>query len=100
MSLISLDLDNFKQINDAHGHPYGDEILRGVGVALRSAIRNIDTAARIGGEEFALVLPGASSEAAFAVAERARAAIEAIPVCGFELSCSAGIAAYPARRRG
>ncbi len=95
VSLISLDLDDFKRINDAHGHPYGDEILRAVGRALRNAVRNIDTAARIGGEEFALVLPGASSEAAFAVAERARQGIEAIAVAAFELSCSAGIAAFP-----
>jgi diguanylate cyclase (GGDEF)-like protein len=95
VSLVSLDLDDFKQINDAHGHPYGDEILRAVGVELRSAIRNIDSAARIGGEEFALILPGASSEAAYVVAERARQAIEAIAVSGFELSCSGGIAAFP-----
>ena len=54
-----------------------------------------DTAARIGGEEFALILPGADSDTAFAVAERAREAIAAIAVHGFELSCSAGIAAFP-----
>ena len=95
VALISLDLDDFKRINDAHGHPFGDEVLRRVGAALCAAVRNIDTPARIGGEEFALILPGADSEAAFVVAERARSEIEAIAVPGFELSCSSGIAAFP-----
>jgi diguanylate cyclase (GGDEF)-like protein len=95
VGLITLDLDDFARVNEAHGHPYGDNVLRGVGAALRTAIRNVDTAARLGGEEFALILPGASSEAAFAVAERAREAIEAIVIPGCELSCSAGIAAFP-----
>ena len=93
--MISLDLDDFKRINDTHGHPFGDDVLRSVGVALRASVRNIDTAARIGGEEFALILPGADSETAFTVAERARREIEAIAVPDFELSCSSGIAAFP-----
>ena len=96
VALVTLDLDNFKSINDTHGHPYGDTILSAVGSALRDAIRSNDTAARIGGEEFALVLPGSDGEAAFVVAERARANVAAIAVRGFELSCSAGIAAFPA----
>ncbi len=95
VALVICDLDNFKAINDTHGHPYGDDVLRGVGSALRAAIRSGDSAARIGGEEFALVLPGSDSHAAFAIAERAREAIGAVPVHGFELSCSAGVAAYP-----
>ena len=96
VALVTLDLDNFKVVNDTHGHPYGDTILSAVGSALREAIRSNDTAARVGGEEFALVLPGSDGEAAFAVAERARANVAAIAVRGFELSCSAGIAAFPA----
>ncbi len=96
VALVTLDLDNFKSINDTHGHPYGDTILSAVGSALRDAIRSNDTAARIGGEEFGLVLPGSDGEAAFVVAERARANVAAIAVRGFELSCSAGIAAFPA----
>ncbi len=95
VALVSLDLDDFKRINDAHGHPVGDQILRKVGTALCTAVRNIDTAARIGGEEFALILPGADSTTAFVVAERARREIESIEVPGFELSCSSGIAAFP-----
>ena len=95
VGVVIFDLDNFKMINDTHGHPYGDEVLRGVGSAVRRAIRDGDFAARVGGEEFALVLPGSDSHAAFAVAERVRAAVGGVPVHGFELSCSAGVAAYP-----
>ena len=59
-------------------------------------MRASDTAARVGGEEFALILPGSDAETAFAVAERARENVAEIAVHGFELTCSAGIAAYPA----
>jgi diguanylate cyclase (GGDEF)-like protein len=90
-----LDLDNFKTINDVHGHPYGDEVLRRVGNAIRGAVRGHDVAARMGGEEFALILPGADSDKAFAVAERTRRAIGEVGGIDFELSCSAGVAAYP-----
>jgi diguanylate cyclase (GGDEF)-like protein len=95
VALVALDLDNFKPINDTHGHPYGDEVLRAVGVALNGSVRGNDSAARVGGEEFALILPGSDSDTAFAVAERAREAVARIPVHGFELTCSAGIAAFP-----
>ncbi len=95
VAVVVCNLDNFKRINDTHGHPYGDEVLRGVGAAIRRVTRAGDTAARIGGEEFALILPGSDSNTAFAVAERTREAIAAVPVHGFALSCSAGVAAYP-----
>jgi diguanylate cyclase (GGDEF)-like protein len=95
LALVILDLDNFKPVNDAHGHPYGDEVLRSVGAALRGAVPAGGQAARIGGEEFGLILPGANGRAAFEIAELARAAVAAIPVYGFELSCSAGVAAFP-----
>ncbi len=94
-ALVVLDLDNFKPVNEAHGHPYGDEVLRGVGAALRGALPEGGQAARIGGAEFGLILPGSDSESAFEVAERARAAVATVPVHGFELSCSAGVAAFP-----
>ena len=71
-------------------------MLRGIGAKLRSAVRGEDVPARVGGEEFALILPGSSSDSAYEVAERAREAISHVPVHGFELSCSAGIATYPA----
>jgi diguanylate cyclase (GGDEF)-like protein len=95
LTLVHFDLDNFKIVNDTHGHPYGDDVLRGVGAELISAVRAGDAAARIGGDEFALILPGAGAEEAHAVAERARAAIGRVRVHGIELSCSAGMASYP-----
>lgn len=77
LSLLLLDLDDFKQLNDSHGHQAGDEVLRRVGTALAAfANRAGDVAARYGGEEFALLLPGTSLESALAVAESVRARIE------------------------
>lgn len=96
VSLVSLDLDDFKAVNDTYGHPYGDEVLRGIGAELKRSVREFDTAARVGGEEFALILPDTPSDAAHEVAERARAAIARVPVDQLELSCSAGIASFPA----
>ena len=95
LALVAIDLDNFKSINDTLGHPYGDRVLRAVGAALAASVRSTDTAARVGGEEFALILPGADADTSFAVAERARERVAKIQVDGFELSCSAGIAVFP-----
>jgi diguanylate cyclase (GGDEF)-like protein len=95
LALVLLDLDNFKQVNDRHGHPYGDEVLRAVGTRLSGAIRKRDVAGRIGGEEFALILPDTDAESALQVAERARAAVARVSVHELELTCSAGIAAFP-----
>jgi diguanylate cyclase (GGDEF)-like protein len=75
--LILADLDDFKAINDEHGHPAGDVVLREVAQALRETVREIDLPARWGGEEFAVVLPGTDLEGAGQVAERLRDAIEA-----------------------
>ncbi len=92
VSIVMLDLDEFKAINDQHGHPYGDQILIDVADALRTAIRAHDTLARMGGEEFAILLPDADAAAAHDIAERARAAIAGIPAARTALSCSAGVA--------
>jgi diguanylate cyclase (GGDEF)-like protein len=92
VSVIMLDLDEFKAINDMHGHPHGDKVLVGVADALRRSIRLHDTVARMGGEEFAILLPDADDAAAYAIAERARDAIAGVPVARTTLSCSAGIA--------
>ncbi len=75
--LLMLDIDNFKRVNDVHGHVAGDAVLREVAAVLGETAREIDLAARYGGEEFALILPGAGLEGAGQVAERVRAAIEA-----------------------
>jgi diguanylate cyclase (GGDEF)-like protein len=75
--LLMIDIDNFKLVNDRHGHVAGDAVLREVANVLRETAREIDLAARYGGEELALILPGAGLEGAGQVAERVRAAIEA-----------------------
>ncbi|WP_339949641.1 diguanylate cyclase [uncultured Albimonas sp.] len=79
LSLMLLDLDRFKQINDCHGHPAGDAVLRGFAARLRAAVRGVDLVARIGGEEFCVALPGADEAEARGVAERVRAAVAAAP---------------------
>ncbi|MDQ3571549.1 MAG: diguanylate cyclase [Actinomycetota bacterium] len=76
LSLIILDLDDFKAINDTHGHAQGDEVLRAVGRVLASEPRAIDEAARYGGEEFVVALPETDAEGAVEVAERIRVRLE------------------------
>jgi diguanylate cyclase len=76
-SLIVLDLDHFKGLNDRYGHGVGDHVLRATGQVIRSALRPNDLAARIGGEEFAVLLPGAKADEARRVGERLRAALAA-----------------------
>jgi diguanylate cyclase (GGDEF)-like protein len=76
LSLVVFDLDRFKSINDRFGHPAGDAVLRRFGDTVRGILREDDRFGRLGGEEFALLLPGMSLGAAFAVAERVRAAFE------------------------
>ena len=82
VSLIMLDIDHFKRVNDTHGHDAGDAALRIIADALRQELRGVDTAARYGGEEFAIILPQAGLEGALVVAERLRARIEATEVPG------------------
>jgi diguanylate cyclase (GGDEF)-like protein len=78
LSLLSLDLDHFKTINDSRGHIIGDEVLCGFVRKCREAIRPYDSVARVGGEEFMVLLPGATLDAAYVVGERLRLAIEGI----------------------
>jgi diguanylate cyclase (GGDEF)-like protein len=75
-SLLMIDIDHFKRYNDAHGHPAGDEVLKLVGLALKAALRPGDVAARFGGEEFTVLLPGIDGERAIKVAERIRRDLE------------------------
>ncbi len=70
LSLIAMDLDDFKQINDSHGHKAGDLILRAVGHALQETVREVDFVGRMGGDEFILVLPDTDSQCASVVAHR------------------------------
>ncbi|QNN54454.1 diguanylate cyclase [Nocardioides mesophilus] len=94
LSLVMVDLDHFKTLNDTHGHLFGDEVLRAVAAALSSALRTSDTAYRYGGEEFAVLLRETGLVDAEPVAERIRAAIAAvtIPETGVMVSASAGVA--------
>jgi diguanylate cyclase (GGDEF)-like protein len=95
IALVVLDLDDFKAINEHHGHPFGDGVLQGVGAQLRKSVRAGDTAARTGGEEFALILPGSDADVAQEIAERVRVAIAQLAPAGSELTCSAGVSVYP-----
>lgn len=98
IGLVVLDLDHFKEINDTHGHPVGDQALRAVAQALREAVRAEDFVARIGGEELALVLPSTDLEGARIVAERCRARIAAIaltPGSSISVSATFGVTSIP-----
>jgi diguanylate cyclase (GGDEF)-like protein len=97
-TLVLLDVDHFKQINDQRGHPMGDEVLRRIGALLKSKIRTNDLAARIGGEEFALTLPGTNRAGGVALAEKLRVLIADEPFRHegkpFEVTASFGVAEY------
>jgi diguanylate cyclase (GGDEF)-like protein len=101
LAVLMLDIDHFKDFNDRHGHPAGDEALRTFAGILRSCIRDGDLAARYGGEEFVVLLPGADETSARAVAERIRARTEQTivplgPGLTDRISVSIGIAMAPA----
>lgn len=70
VSLIMVDLDHFKRVNDQHGHQMGDQVLRGAAACIRASVRDPDICARYGGEEFAVILPKTNLSGALAVAER------------------------------
>ena len=96
LSLILLDLDNFKRVNDTFGHEAGDVALRLLAEGLRDELRGVDTAARYGGEEFAVILPQAGMDGALIVAERLRQRIEQLEVPGVgHITASLGIATFP-----
>ncbi|HEX8916377.1 MAG TPA: GGDEF domain-containing protein, partial [Humisphaera sp.] len=80
LSLLLLDIDKFKSVNDKYGHPTGDKVIRAIGKLLGTAARAQDLAARYGGEEMVLVLPGTTRPTAAAIAESIRRAIAAKPV--------------------
>jgi diguanylate cyclase (GGDEF)-like protein len=72
---LLLDIDHFKTINDQLGHAAGDDCLRKIGAIIKNAVRSGDTAGRVGGEEFLIVMPGATRDIALIVAERLRLAV-------------------------
>jgi diguanylate cyclase (GGDEF)-like protein/putative nucleotidyltransferase with HDIG domain len=96
VTLVTGDLDHFKQVNDRCGHPAGDAALRRAADLVRLGLRQIDGAARVGGEEFALVLPGADHDEALIVAERLRRALRSrFEADTVAITISFGIASYP-----
>ncbi len=101
LSVVMLDLDDFKRVNDAHGHLFGDLVLQHVARLVRRAIREADVACRYGGEEFAVILPETDRLGAHAVAMRTRGRVESAfrdePVAGrhVALTLSGGIGTYP-----
>ena len=97
LAAVALDVDRFKGVNDAHGHAAGDAVLAAVAARAAGALRAGDVLARIGGEEFAALLPGADLARAAEVAERIRARVSAEPVdaggCALSVTVSLGCAA-------
>ncbi len=95
LSLLILDIDDFKRVNDTYGHLQGDEVLRGVARAIARESRGIDEPARYGGEEFVVALPETDSEGAIEMGERIRTAIESMRVAridgGGELGVTASV---------
>jgi diguanylate cyclase (GGDEF)-like protein/putative nucleotidyltransferase with HDIG domain len=99
-SVLLFDIDDFKQVNDLHGHQAGDHALRLVSDALRQATRSSDSVFRIGGEEFCALLPGLAGQDAVAVAEGMRQQITAIvSTLPTPVTVSAGVASFPAHGR-
>lgn len=95
-ALLLVDIDFLKKVNDAHGHSAGDVVIRHVASALVELSRDNDTAARLGGEEFALLLAGADDQRAVAAAERLRSGISNEPVEGIgTVTVSLGVASCP-----
>ncbi len=99
LSLILLDLDNFKRFNDTRGHPEGDRLLKRLGAVIRQNCREMDVAARIGGEEFALLLPHTDVAQAEVIAQRLRRSIEKTFAEDFQTTASLGVAACPEHAR-
>jgi two-component system, cell cycle response regulator len=100
LALVLLDIDHFKGINDTHGHPAGDAVLREVSRRLSAQVRTVDRVARIGGEEFALVLVQTDRAGALEIARRTCSAVEREPVLATDtlalnVTISAGVAVLP-----
>jgi diguanylate cyclase (GGDEF)-like protein len=89
--LMLCDVDNFKSINDEHGHDCGDAVLRDIAYELRKHLRSFELVYRLGGEEFLIVLPGITQSAAKIVAERLRAAVEQSRPAGIPVTISLGL---------
>ena len=92
VAALMIDVDNLKQINDAHGHAGGNQALRGVANRATSALRPSDLVARMGGDEFAVVMPETDLDAAIQIAERLRRRVGDTPIEGVAVTISIGVA--------
>ncbi|RYF69314.1 MAG: GGDEF domain-containing protein [Comamonadaceae bacterium] len=92
LTLLYLDIDDFKRLNDNHGHAAGDDVLRGMSAALREGLRASDVLGRLGGEEFCVLLPGQTEDQARVLAERLRSVLAAVPRPDGRLTVSTGVA--------
>jgi diguanylate cyclase (GGDEF)-like protein len=96
VAVLVADVDRFKLVNDRHGHATGDTVLKEVAYRLRSELRAYDLAYRLGGEEFVILLLGASPAVTTATAEQLRAAVAGAPIGGIDVTLSVGVATSPA----
>lgn len=97
VGVVMMDIDKFKSVNDTHGHPKGDAVLRSVAQLVRATVEGKGDAYRYGGEEFMLVLPNHDLEEATAVAERIRKALESRDTEGLRVTASFGVSVFPAQ---
>ncbi len=97
-SLVFLDIDFFKKVNDTYGHHAGDIVLREFAETIKKGIRKADVASRIGGEEFAIFMPFVNKEGAFTLCERLRESVETMQITAdgkkIAITCSMGISGY------
>ena len=98
LSVVVIDLDHFKSINDTHGHTVGDVVLRETGNMLANAVRDEDVVARFGGEEFVALLSHCDLQSALSKTEDLRAKLEALKPAGLTVTGSFGVASYDPER--
>lgn len=91
LCLLLIDIDDFKRINDTNGHLIGDEVLNRIGVSINESVRDMDLAARYGGDEIAIIMPGSDIEDAYRAAQRIRKTIEQMQFRGFSVTVSIGV---------
>jgi diguanylate cyclase (GGDEF)-like protein len=95
LTLAYVDVDDFKAVNDTHGHAGGDRVLRAIGRVLRDSLREVDTVARVGGDEFALILPDTGGPGAQqAISGLTRELHEVLGASDFEVTCSIGVVTF------